>query len=127
MLPGAVDAKGFMPTIADLNGDAALDIVQPTVSGLRVWWNRGAGKYEQSTDSIFKVSKGYAVQAIVADFNDDKVADLFVAMAGGHASRLLLGKGGGTFEDSTAPSSSTADSGYALAVDFDGDLDIDVI
>jgi hypothetical protein len=124
----AIETKGLMATCGDLDKDGKPDIVQATEGELRVYWNRGVGKFEAAAaGTIPKVAKGHVRQALMADFNADKQPDLFLLMEAGGAHRVVMNKGGGAFQEGTAIAGTVADGLSAAAADLDGDKDLDVV
>lgn len=127
-LPTATETRGLMATSDDLDKDGRPDIIQATEGDLRIFWNRGAGKFEAAAaGAIPKPAKGHARQAVVADFNADKQPDVFLLMEAGGAHRLVLNKGGGSFQEAAAIAGTVADGLSAAAADLDGDRDVDVV
>ncbi|MCO6455599.1 MAG: VCBS repeat-containing protein [Pirellulaceae bacterium] len=85
-------------TLADVNGDGALDLVAATSSNgvdrrVSVRLNDGAGGFPNQVSTL---DSNAAPMLRVADFNRDGVADL-VTSAGPNGIRMLLGNGDGTF------------------------------
>jgi Tfp pilus assembly protein PilF len=125
----AADDPGGGITLADLDGDGDLDLVDVNGFTLRVLANtRGA-----FTDVTTRLGlsgpapKAPRVAAVAADFDNDTRVDLFVLGAGAH--QLLRQTEGGRFEDVTATAKIPATPGVhrsaAFAdVDHDGDVDL---
>ena len=72
----------------------------------RLYRNRGNGKFEDVTATAGVRGDGYMMGAAAADFDNDGLADLFVAGVG--RSILYHNNGDGTFRDVTAPSGITS-------------------
>lgn len=127
-LPDAVETRGLMATLADLDNDKRVDIVQATESGLRVFFNRSSGAFEAAaSDAVPRAAKGYAVQPIGVDLDGDTRTDLLLVMTGSSAPlRVLLSKGAGSFQEG-APVAVTGNGIHAAVADLDGDRDTDVV
>ena len=124
--------------LADLDGDGDVDILfanggnyrepgDPVVS--TIFLNQGPGKpFRDATAEIFG-DKPMLVRVIkTADINGDGRIDIFFGATYQSQSRLLLGKGGGVFEDVTMTHLpqmplSLGDVEFGDA-DMDGDLDL---
>jgi len=91
--------------------------------------NTGDGHFENVTERSGSGERSYGQGILGADFNGDRMPDIFLANWG--IDRLLLNQGDGTFEEHTAESgldvggASGWSSGAALGdADRDGDLDL---
>jgi len=123
--------------LADLDGDGDVDILtaeggdyespgMPVVS--QIWLNDGVANFENASESILG-SEGTFTRVIKArDLNDDGLVDIFLGTTFETQSRLLLGRGGTTFEDVTATHLPDIDASVGDVdigdVDDDGDLDM---
>jgi hypothetical protein len=70
-------------SFADINADNALDLVIGNVAGgyMQVCLNNGHGIFKEITDQIFFPRiYGEALTVNVADFNADKVPDIYFGM-----------------------------------------------
>lgn len=117
-------------TLADLNADGDLDMVQAiSGAGLRVFFNDGNAVFLEATPEQIAPDAMPAVAVAAADFNGDGFADLYVANAQALPDRLLMNNGGGAFVDASEaflePAAHSAR--MALAADVDGDGDPDVV
>lgn len=124
--------------LADLDGDGDVDLLfanggnyrepgEPVMS--RIFLNEGPGKPFRDVSEEILGSKGMLVRVIkTADVNADGHIDILLGATYQTQSRLLLGQGGGKFEDATrthlpAMPLSLGDAEFG-DVDFDGDLDL---
>jgi Tfp pilus assembly protein PilF len=111
--------------LADLDGDAALDLVEAGVPGLRVLRNEGA-RFRDVTEDV-GLSGVAAVAVVAGDYDNDGHADLLVLRPGGLS--LFRNDGEGCFEEATSSAGLPTWPHLAVAaafvdVDHDGDLDI---
>lgn len=122
--------------LADLNGDGLLDLLfanggnysepgDPELNG--AWLNRGATEsFEDVSTAVFG---GADLTRVIKarDINGDGAVDVFVGNTYQTRSRLLLGRGDGTFQDGSgglpAGPLSLGDAEFGDA-DGDGDLDL---
>ncbi|MHC4948476.1 MAG: CRTAC1 family protein [Planctomycetota bacterium] len=83
--------------------------------------DRGLGPYAME----FGMGGG----AAAADYDDDGDIDVFVPNGRGAADQLYRNRGDGTFEEIAGPAglASTASARCALWLDYDGDLDLDLL
>jgi Tfp pilus assembly protein PilF len=124
--------------IADLDGDGRPDLVFANASATKkarpaLYRNAGDWKFEEITARSGLSYEGIGTAAAIADFDNDKDADLYLAGLGGGA--LFQNQGDGTFKDVTskaglaAASPGAGSGGLAMGVswvdvDHDGDLDL---
>lgn len=137
---------GMGVAVGDVNNDGLPDVLVTEYGAVRLFINRGAGKFDQSNDAGLDNPR-WAASAAFCDFNHDGWLDLVVAnyldydptqkcadargapeFCGPHGfpglvARLFQNRGG-RFEDVTVPSGLARAAGPALGVlcaDFDGD------
>jgi len=125
-LPGVTAARA-MPVLADIDGDARLDLVTAGATGapVRAFHNDGSrfAEVTPAPGAGLPASTGI----VAADVNNDGRIDLLALTSGGP--RLLIQQGDGRFRDTTPATFSAARGtqlrAAALAdVDHDGDLDL---
>jgi Flp pilus assembly protein TadD len=118
------DWAGSPLTLADLDGDGHLDLVDATSGHLRLLRNEGLRFRDVTMES--GVSGLEARAAVAGDFDNDGHTDLLVLQPKGL--RLLKGDGAFHFTDVTArahiPPVPGAVTAALVDVDHDGDLDI---
>jgi FG-GAP-like repeat len=124
--------------VADLNSDNLLDIVfanggnysEPgELEHSRVFFNQGAGVlFREATEQIFGSDKFYARVIKARDINSDQIPDLVIGVTFQTQTQLLLGLGGGNFQNVTVshlPKINLSIGDLELGdVDDDGDLDM---
>ena len=128
---GLVEGMGGGVTPVDYDMDGDLDLFAAVPDGQRLMRNDGPGSWTDVTSEAGLADglDGVPVGAIVADYDNDEVPDLFVLRHG--TSSLYRNDGSGGFSD-VAPGAGLADvtEGYvpgaaAFAdVDHDGDADL---
>jgi len=122
-LPGALGLG-----VADVDSDGDLDLVLAGGSaGVGLLRNDGTGHFAAVAPTATALPPLHAVAVAVADLNEDGLPDVAVACAG--QDRVLLNTGGGLFVDDTAAQipADTERTFGVLAVDVDGDLDLDLL
>jgi len=126
---GPLYEYGDTPTslvLKDLNADGRPDLLVTNggrmSNAVSVWIGRGDGTFSRPTD--YRTGKR-PLGVSVADFNNDKLDDLFVINGEMDTFTIFLGKGDGSFQPGKE---SGADAGpnYGVARDFDGDHVLDV-
>lgn len=126
---GPLYEYGDTPTslvLKDLNADGKPDLLVTNggrmSNAVSVWMGRGDGSFAGPTD--YRTGKR-PLGVSVADFNNDKLDDLFVINGEMDTFTIFLGKGDGSFQPGKE---SGADAGpnYGVARDFDGDHILDV-
>lgn len=90
--------RGERLLIADFNSDSKLDFLYCTPTPTLAL-NNGNGAFVESKEAGLTFS-GSRITPVLADFNNDKLPDLFIPSPTG--SRLLLNSGAGKFTDATA-------------------------
>lgn len=137
VLPTAVDGPGLSwdPLLADMDRDGDLDLYLVNAEQDR----NGKSRYLINENGVFVdageqcacVSTGNPMGASVADFNGDRIPDLFVASTG--SNYILTGQEDGGFIDVTAVLNAagfTAPEQMAygsVVFDHDNDRDLDVL
>ncbi len=96
----AVSAAPTAVTLADLNGDAALDVAAASASAVGLLPGDGAGTLGAEVENV--VAGGSSALA-VGDANEDDFADLFVAHAGPGSVGMLAGSAMGLTMEVTTP------------------------
>ncbi|MGA8763291.1 MAG: FG-GAP-like repeat-containing protein [Candidatus Sulfotelmatobacter sp.] len=108
--------------VADFNRDGKLDVAFAISGGAVVYLGKGNGTFGPGTtfSSGGANQNGFA-RILVADVNNDGIADLILNTDAGVS--VLLGKGNGTFR---APISSPGTVLYMSAADFNKDGNVDL-
>lgn len=118
-VPGLVrDARFF-----DHDGDGDLDVLLATSAGLRLHENLGGARFRDVSAQVFPGGVDAPLGVVVADLDDDGVAEILVARAAGS---LCLRRAGATFVRAVDLIPEDAfGSTFAIGdVDDDGDLDV---
>ena len=121
----AYAARNYAKTlaVAELTGDAALDIISASRSSSAVllWPNDGSGGFSP----YIEIPAGQGVEAVVpADMNGDGLTDMVLASSVDRI-HVLINSGSGTFQSPVL--FSTTDRPAALcAADFNGDGAVDI-
>nr|MBA2319645.1 CRTAC1 family protein [Deltaproteobacteria bacterium] len=112
--------------IADLDGDAILDVLIPGPDDVSIRLGRGDGTFSTGTSPPFDLSA--AVGASAADYDGDGDLDVLVARYGA-GDVLLANRGDGTFDDATAIAGidGAYDSHGPAWGDYDGDGWLDLV
>ena len=125
--PFSVGTNPNSVTLADVNGDGALDIVTANAgsNNVTVLLGDGTGNFSAATGSPFSMgSLPYYV--VVADVNGDGLPDLLTANNGGDNVSVRLANGSGGFDAATSVSVGTGP--YMLSVgDVNGDGKLDLV
>lgn len=117
----------------DIDNDGDLDIVL----GQR---DKGLSVFHQTHSGFVKMNGpgtpapgGFVFTPILADFNNDGFLDIYVCQGGSskianNTNHLYLNRGDGTFTDFTSESRAglSNSSPWAIAMDYDGDGDLDL-
>lgn len=122
-LPGTLGAA-----VADVDGDGDLDVLLAGgETGLQLLLNDGAAHFARAPLTAVPLPAHHAAAATLADFDEDGLPDAAAACAG--QDRFLRNLGGGLFADETAAQlpADTERTFGVLAVDVDGDLDLDLV
>ncbi len=109
--------------IADVNGDAKLDIITVNAndSTSSVLLNNGSGGFLAKVDYA---TGGFPVSVAVADVNGDAKPDIITANYNGWSSSILLGNGNGTFQYRVHYTTGASPFSVAVA-DVNGDAKLD--
>jgi hypothetical protein len=141
-----VDAPAFenLPlttcvSAADLDGDGLRDLFLCTDSRVVMYRNLGDGAFEDVGDLLSESPERRAESVAIADYDGDGFVDLYVGIQGRHVvgalpvhgrDRVFEGRGGFTFEETTAQFGDPEDRGGLtfgatwLDIDRDGALDL---
>jgi hypothetical protein len=110
---------------------ARVDLVVLRKDGLALLRNEGGGKFADVTRlSGLHADPGGARAALLFDAEHDGDLDLFLSGEGGQTNRLWANKGPGVFEEKAAEAGLAGDGGPygpAVMLDFDEDLDVDLV
>lgn len=79
-LPDDVDEpRGRLPALGDLDGDGSLDVFVPSGTSNAVLLGDGEGRWFDETPFVLGAAPGTGYQAVVADVDQDTLADVVVA------------------------------------------------
>jgi len=110
-------------TVADVNGDGKLDIVEANI-GVTVFLGNGDGTFQPARQFTAGPS---ASSVVVADFNGDGKLDIAVSDGSTYSVYILLGNGDGTFQAARQFVTGTGVNPISIvAADFNGDGKMDV-
>jgi tetratricopeptide (TPR) repeat protein len=126
-LPAELRAAGaaHLASLADLDGDGALDLLVASEVGLRVYRN-DKGRFTAAGAGA--LGRGPFRAVVAGDYDNDGTTDVLALGPGALA--LFRGRGGLRFEDVTAAAALGAPAPATRAVafsDFDHDGDLDVV
>jgi hypothetical protein len=124
---GPETAFGFECEVADLDGDADLDVVcvSPVVEGVRFFLNDGKGVFERSPQKLAKVgARGIAIGDVDGDLDVDVAVAVWHGGGKYAANELWLNDGKAKFSDR---GNLGGDGGDIELGDLDGDRDLDAI
>lgn len=117
--------------LADLDGDAALDVLTTNADEhtVAVWRGDGRGGFAPAAGSPFGTAFRHPYDAMaIADFDGDRRPDVVVPLLRDARIALLRGAGSGVLRSSRTDTVAVSPRpGYVLAVDVDGDGDRDVV
>ena len=124
--PDAVNGTGSM-TLADLDRDDDLDLIDVTMGTVRVSLNE-KGRFTDATSKLGVAASG-AAAVLVGDYDNDEKPDIFVIGSSPSAHVLYHQGADGRFENRTAAAKLPAPTSLLRAgafadVDHDGDLDL---
>ena len=113
-------------TLADLDGDGALDLIAPSGDSVAIFRNSG-GRFDRAAPTTLRLDGTTPLAAIAGDYDNDGRSDLFVL--GYPSNRLYRQDENGRFTDVTQAAALPAARALArtaafVDVDHDGDLDI---
>lgn len=122
---GAGTASSRAATLADLDGDGAVDVVMLNRGATNtIHWNEGGGQL--SAGDPFGAPRAGSLQAVAVDMDGDGDLDLVLANRDREPNTLHLNDGRRGFSKSV-PFGTGSDTTRAVAVaDFDGDGTLDI-
>lgn len=131
LIPYQHSDRGPATAIGDLNGDGKADIFFGGSSGKEaaIYIQNASGFSKQKMASVQNDSVYEDVSALIADFDNDKKNDLFVASGGGEnasdlQSRLYKNQGNQLVKSTLPELTQNASVVKAFDYDKDGDLDL---
>ncbi len=114
--------------VADVDGDADIDIVSANATTMTLWKNDGLGRFTASAGSLVTDATSDVSALVFANINSDAHPDLIIGRATPSPIRLLLGSSSGNLVQVTAAAPATPLTVADLAItDLDGDRVDDVV
>jgi hypothetical protein len=110
-----IEAFPHSVTVGEVNGDGIPDLVLGLAGGIRVAFGDGDGLFR----TAYNFAAGDYTSVAVADLNGDGISDLAATDSGG-AVAVLLGNGGGTFDEPQGYHAGPYSKSVGVG-DFDGD------
>ena len=120
-------------TVADVNGDAKLDLLVTNETGSASCPNGAVDILGGNGDGTFRPAVEYCsggstpLSVAVADVNDDGKPDLAVANAGSNNVGVLIGNGDGTFLPAVSYGSGWPGPAHVVVADVNGDRRPDLV
>ena len=115
----------FAVATGDVDGDLDLDLVFGTGNGARLWLNDGNGTFTVSLQSF---GVGTVRSVVLANFDGAPGLDLALGVATPGGGIRTYGNVAGVFTPTAQGSFGTADNTqHLVAVDIDGDLQLDLV
>jgi len=128
--PGDIYFGGFAfdMKLVDVNRDGRLDLVASYITGPRVWWGDGGGRFEDHSQGLIKTTYGGIYARIAtADVDNDGRLDLVVGNAI-NGVEVYLQNADGSWRGPIDPMPELKGGAQAVALcDLDGDGNVDVI
>jgi hypothetical protein len=111
-------------TVGDVDSDGDQDIVESTLSGIRVWLNNGSGVFPGSANQSIAVT---AISSIaLGDVDGDSDLDIVVGRHSNNPNYVYTNNGSGVFSNSGQSLGATYTQSIQLG-DLDGDGDLDMV
>ena len=136
LIPHQISDRGPATAVGDMNGDALDDIYfgASRFGKGAIYYQTATGFRQITPTAIARDSITEDTDAVIADFNGDKKADLFVTSGGGEfrgesewlRDRLYLAEGENNFKKDTLAVPNFGNSAVVKAADYDQDGAIDL-